>query len=316
VGGNTFSCVELAGAQSLYFPGNKIQPAVVPGSQIPGALPNGLPYYLSIGGIFPNGASSYNSLEISLAKMPTHGLYFTLAYTYSHALDNASSLEGSAANGLGTNWVPGFQALSYGDSDYDARQRFVALYNYGIPLTQGMNDNPYLRIALGGWHLSGITALQTGFPVTISDQGVYNSLYCDQFSFISCPDVPNTSSFHIKTLNPRKPGNYWFDPATFSQEPIGTFGNVKRNFFHGPGYNYSNFEVYKNIPVGSSESRYFQLRLEAYNAFNHANFAGPNGNFGAGSPVFGSITSVDQPVNTGGDPQPARALQLGGKFYF
>jgi hypothetical protein len=317
VGGNTFSCVELAGAQSLYFPGNKIQPAVVPGSQIPGVLPNGLPYYLSIGGIFSNGASSYNSLQISLAKAPTHGLYFTLAYTYSHALDNASSLEGSAANGLGTNWVPGFQQLSYGDSDYDARQRFVALYNYGIPLTHGMNDKPYLRLALGGWHVSGITALQTGFPVTIFDQGVYNSLYCDQFSFISCPDVPNTSNFHIKTLNPRNAGNYWFNPATFSQEPIGTFGNVKRNFFHGPGYNYSNFEIYKNIPVGGAESpRYFQLRLEAYNAFNHANFALPNGNFGAGSPVFGSITSVDQPVNTGGDPQPARAIQLGAKFYF
>jgi hypothetical protein len=58
------------------------------------------------------------------------------------------------------------------------------------------------------------------------------------------------------------------------------------------------------------------LRLEAYNAFNHANFANPNGNFGAGSPVFGSINSVDQPVNPSGDPQPARAIQLAGKFYF
>ena len=317
LGNNTFSCVQLANAQSLYFPGNKTQPAVVPGSQIPGLFPNGLPYYLSIGGMYTNGASSYNSLQVSLAKTPTRGLYFALAYTYSHALDNASGLEDSVANGYGSNYVPGFEHLSYGDSAYDARHRFVGLYNYEIPVPHAMTGNPGARWALAGWHLSGVTALQAGFPVTIYDAGVYNSLYCDQFSFVNCPDVPNTSTFHIKTLNPRHAGNYWFNPATFSQEPIGTFGNVKRNFFHGPGFNYSNIEIYKNLPVGGADSRqYIQLRLEAYNAFNHANFANPNGNFGAGSPAFGSINSVDQPVSTSGDPQPGRAIQLAGKFYF
>lgn len=317
LGGNTFSCVQLAGSQSLYFPGNKVQPGVLPGSQAPGVLPNGLPYYLSIGAMYTDGSSNYNSLQVSLAKAPTHNLYFTLAYTFSHALDNASSLEGSAANGLGTNMVPGFQYLSYGDSDYDARQRLVGMYDYGIPLTPALLEKTYVRSVIGDWHVAGITALQSGFPVTIYDAGVYNSLYCDQFSFVSCPDVPNTSTFKIKTLNPRHAGNYWFNPSTFSQEPIGTFGNVKRNFFHGPGFNYSNIEVYKNIPAGRRDGpRYVQLRLEAYNAFNHANFANPNGNFGAGFPVFGSITSVVQPVDTGGDPQPGRAVQLAGKFYF
>jgi hypothetical protein len=315
--GQTLSCVELSGEQSLYFPGNKLQPAVVPGTQIPGVFPNGLPYYLSIGGMHTNGASNYNSLQVSLAKAPTHGLYFALAYTYSHALDNASSLEDSVANNYGTNYVPGFQQLSYGDSVYDARHRVVATYNYGVPLPLALRSNQVARSVLGGWHLSGITALQSGFPVTVYDAGVYNSLYCDQFSFVNCPDVPNTSTFNIKTLNPRRPGHFWFDTSTFTQEPLGTFGNVKRNFFHGPGFNYSDFEIYKNLPIGRTESpRYIQLRLEAYNAFNHANFANPSGNFGAGPQVFGVINSVDQPVNPSGDPQPARAIQLAGKFYF
>lgn len=325
LGGHTFSCVQLANAQSLYFPGNKTQPAVVPGSQIPGLFPNGLPYYLSIGAMYTNGASSYHSLQVSLVKAPTRGLYFSLAYTYSHALDNASGLEDSVANGYGSNYVPGFEHLSYGDSAYDARQRLVGLYNYELPLPHVLAENTYMRSALAGWHLSGITALQSGFPVTIFDSGVFNSLYCDQFSFVNCPDVPNTSTFHIKTLNPRHAGNFGFNPATFTQEPIGTFGNVKRNFFHGPGYNYSNMEIYKNLPIGRSESsRYVQLRLEAYNVFNHANFASPNGNCNAGPPVgengcgslFGNVNSVDQPVSTSGDPQPGRAIQLGGKFYF
>jgi hypothetical protein len=316
MGGNTLSCVQLAGEQSLFFPGDKLQPATVPGTQIPGVFPNGMPYYLSIGGMHTSGSSNYNSLQVSLAKSASHDLYFGLAYTYSHALDNASSLEDSVANNYGTNYVPGFQYLSYGNSVYDARQRFAARYNYGIPLPQSLKKNAYLRSGLAGWHLSGVTTLQTGFPVTIYDAGIYNSLYCDEFSFVNCPDVPNTSTFHIKTLNPRHAGNYWFDTSTFSQEPVGTFGNVRRNFFHGPGFNYTNLEVYKNIPVGGEKSsRYVQLRLEAYNAFNHANFANPNGNYNSG-PLFGNINSVDQPVNTGGDPQPGRAIQLAGKFYF
>jgi hypothetical protein len=105
--GQTLSCIDLSGEQSLYFRGNKLQPAVVPRTQIPGVFPNGLPYYLSIGGIHTNGASNYNSLQVSLAKAPTHGLYFALAYIYSHALDNASSLEDSVATNYGPNYVPG-----------------------------------------------------------------------------------------------------------------------------------------------------------------------------------------------------------------
>ena len=325
LGNQTLSCIQLSASQSLFFPGNKTQPATVPGSQVPGLFPNGLPDYLSIGAMYTSGASSYNSLQVSLTKAPTHGLYFSLAYTYSHALDNSSSLEDSVANGYNVNSFPGFEHLSYGDSTYDARQRLVGLYNYGIPLPPGIRTNQLARTALSGWHVSGVTALQSGFPVTVYDGGVFNSLYCDQFSFVECPDTPNTSTFHIKTLNPRKTGNLWFDPSTFSQEPIGTFGNVKRNFFHGPGFNYSNIEIYKNTPIGGPESpRYIQLRLEAYNAFNHANFANPIGNFNDGPPVnnngpgalFGTINSVDQPVNTGADPQPGRAIQLAGKFYF
>jgi hypothetical protein len=316
-GAQTFTCLQLIGSQSLLFPGEKLQPGTVPGTNIPGVFPNGLPYYLSVGGMHTSGTSSYNSLQVSLAKAPTHGLYFNLAYTYSHALDDASSLEDSVANGYGTNYVPGFEYLSHGNSVYDARQRLVAIYNYEIPLTQSMRDQTYLHALLGGWHLSGITTLQSGFPVTVFDGGVFNSLYCDQFSFVNCPDVPVTSTFHIHTLNPRNADHVWFNTSNFTQEPIGTFGNVRRNFFHGPGFNYTNFEVYKNIPLGGAESpRYAQLRLEAYNAFNHANFANPSGNYGAGPTVFGVITSVDQPINAGGDPQPGRAIQLAGKIYF
>lgn len=291
------------------------------------AQTNGSPVYFSVGRPYTDGASNYNALQVQLTKDTTHGLYFSVAYTYSHALDNASGLESSGfngfpgTNGVGTNWVPGFQYLSYGNSDYDARHRLVILYNYQVPITAGMNSNRIVREFAGGWHITGITTLQTGFPVTIDETGTNNAMWCNgaAISYYACADVPETSTFDIPTMNPRKTGNYWFNPAPFSTEPIGTFGNTKRNFFHGPGFNYTNLEFYKDFPLGGlNSSRYIELRLEAYNAFNHPNFDQPDGNFSDG-PTFGQISNVIQPANNNnanGDPQPGRAIQLAGKFYF
>jgi hypothetical protein len=302
------SCVSNRALAHLMFPQYMTQPATFPGTTIP--------WYTSVGQQYTNGSSSYHSLQTSLTKGPTHGLMFTLAYTYSHALDNSSGLESSGFNGLGTNVFPGFEYLAYGDSDYDARHRFTASYDYEVPLYPGW-QNRIVREAFSGWHISGVTALQTGFPVTITSTGTFNSLYCDQQSFYSCPDVPNVSTFHIKSLDPRKTGT-WFDGSLFSPEPIGTFGNVKRNFFHGPGFNYTNLELFKNIPMGGEGQRYLQLRLEAFNAFNHANFANPDSNFTDGPGQFGAITSVvgSGTADVNGDPQPGRAVQLAAKFYF
>ncbi|WP_049961327.1 carboxypeptidase regulatory-like domain-containing protein [Pseudacidobacterium ailaaui] len=280
--------------------------------------------FLSVGQVRTDGSSNYHSLQASLNKQLSHGLYYILSYTYSHALDNGSSFESSGfANGndlAGTNWVPGFQYLSYGNSEYDARHRFVAAYGYTVPLPQSWKENYFVNEILGGWNLSGITTLQTGNPVSIGDIGLNSSLYCNDasFAFYACPDTPVTSTFHIAVKNPRSAGNYWFDPSVFSPEPLGTFGNVKRNFFHGPGFNYTNMALFKDFPLGRADSpRYIQLRLESFNVFNHANFAGPDGNLTDG-PLFGKITSVITPVADGGagDPQPGRAVQLAAKIYF
>jgi Carboxypeptidase regulatory-like domain len=301
----------------LDYPQYFTQPAIVPGS-VSSNAPNGIPWYLSVGQQHTDGSSSYHSLQTSLSKGPSHGLSFTLAYTYSHGLDNSSGLESSGFNGLGTNIFPGFQSLAYGDSDFDARHRFVASYDYEIPILHSWNSNRWMKEALGGWHISGVTALQTGFPVPISEQGQFSSLYCDQYTYYSCPDTPNTSSFNIKSLNPRSNQDAWFDSSVFSPEATGTFGNVKRNFFHGPGFNYTNLELAKNIPLGGEGERYLQLRLETFNAFNHANFSNPDGNFSDGPGQFGTISSVvgTSTADVNGDPQPGRAVQLAAKFYF
>ncbi len=311
------NCSSDGGQLSLDFPQYFTQPAIVPGTDGAGNFGNGIPWYLSVGQQFTDGASNYNSFQASLTKGTSHGLYFTIAYTYSHALDNASGLESSGFNGRGTNWVPGFQYLNYGDSDYDARHRLSTSYNYEIPIFKSWQDSFVLREALSGWHVSGVTAFQTGFPVTISDIGAINSLYCNFANYYSCPDTPDISSFNVKTFNPRNSNHLWFDPTAYSQEPLGTFGNVKRNFFHGPGFNYTNLTVYKDIPLGPEKARYIEIRLEAFNAFNHANFGPPDSNYTDGS-FFGVVSSVvgSTTADYNADPTPGRAVQLVGKFFF
>ncbi|HVT95996.1 MAG TPA: carboxypeptidase-like regulatory domain-containing protein [Acidobacteriaceae bacterium] len=302
-----------------YFPQLTANPAVVPGT-VGTVLPNGLPWYSGIGMQNSEGSSNYNSLQASLTKAITHGFQFTLAYTYSHALDNASGYEsatGSAPGGGSTGrsmiYTPGYTYLNYGDSDYDARHRLVASYIYVVPVGALGHRNAFFREALSGWEIAGVTAMQTGFPVGIAT-GQDRSLWCDGGSFFGCGDNPDTSNFHPKSLDPRAAGNAWFDSGDFSLEPLGTFGNTKRNYFHGPGFNYTNLQVSKNFPVSADGSRYVQLRLEGFNAFNHANFSGPDGTFT--SPGFGQITSVIQSSDSNADPQPGRAVQLAGKFYF
>jgi hypothetical protein len=314
------SCLGLIQLIHGYFPQYTADPVTVPGTSVP--------WYGSVSEQSSNGLSSYHSLQVSLQQQLAHGLYFTLAYTYSHALDNYSGYESSygngtpngvgALNGRAINYTPGFDYLNYGDSDYDARHRFVALYNYEIPILASMRDHLIVDELLGKWHVSGTTALQTGFPVTLADAGAYTSGWCDEYTYYGCADNPNTTSFNIKLLNPRSAGHPWFDTSTFSPEPVGTWGNVGRNFFHGPGYNYTDLEVYKDFPMAREGKMYIQLRLESYNVFNHTNFAEPDGNYSDRS-TFGTIESVIQPSSFGvaaGDPQPGRATQIAGKFYF
>jgi hypothetical protein len=137
------------------------------------------------------------------------------------------------------------------------------------------------------------------------------SLTCSwQLSFYGCPDRPQFVSFPT-ALNPRnvttfrRTGNYWFNPASFTDAPLGQLGNVSRGFFQGPGFTNLDFAIEKNTKI--TEGTTVQLRLEAYNAFNHTNFGTPNNN--VDSSRFGLITSIRSFTNS-------RLVQLGAKFIF
>jgi hypothetical protein len=228
-------------------------------------------------------------------------------------MDNGSSLEGTGYGyqcGCGRSYNQYVPSLNYGDSDYDTRNRFVFAPVYIAPLLKGRSEFSPLNLALSGWQVSGILTLADGLPYDISygGFGTSRSLYCDIYrTEYACPDIPNQIA-PVQFTNPRKrnaSGNSpVFTSTPFGLEPIGSFGNVHRNPFHGPGINNTDMILAKNFILSADGVIRLQLRMESDNVFNHTQFHNPDGNITDGT--FGAITSAAA----------SRQTQIAGKIYF
>jgi len=277
----------------------------------------------SVGQQGTDGNSKFNSFQANLNKRVSHGLSLLASYTYAHSQDNGSGFESSGFGNRGVNpLIPG---LNWGDSDFDARQRFVAGYQYELPVPHALGSGPAMSRIFKGWRIVGNTTLQTGFPLNLNDTAM-TSLTCPGFNiiFYTCWDNPNQVSA-LRAEDPRisqtldncaghpHVGFFFFNPADVCHATLGTFGNAGRDSLHGPGLNFTNLAIMKDIPV--KEQMRFELRLETFNTFNHVNFNNPQAGFGSGgnstnvnSGTFGRFTSDS---NIG-----PRVVQLAGKFYF
>jgi hypothetical protein len=267
----------------------------------------------SVGTVGSWASSSYNSLQVLVQKGMTHGLTFNLAYTYAHALDSGSSFENSGFGGSARGWNQFYKPLNYGDSQFDVRNRVVFSPVYIVPKFNGAAYN-IKNIALAGWEVTGIMTLAQGFPYDISyGGGVSYSLYCSAGEyFYACPDVPNQlTKITTGNLRTRAAGTGYSalitNPNTaFTDETTGSFGNVHRDPYHGPGINNTNMVLAKNFLLSSERDIRLQLRMESDNVFNHTQFNNPDGNYGDLGATFGYVTSAAA----------ARQSQLAVKVYF
>jgi hypothetical protein len=264
-----------------------------------------------IGEVGSTASSNYNSLQAEVEKAPTHGLTFQLSYTYSHAMDSASSFENAGFGESGDRGYNRFDpSLNYGDSQFDARHRLVFSPIYTVPRFGGSSYS-LKNLAFAGWEVSGIMTFATGFPYDISYAGASSrSLWCaDELSFYACPDVP-VQTAPATFGNPRirnGSGNsdYITNSGTaFTDEPIGGFGNIHRDPYHGPGLNNTNMILAKNFMIVPERNISLQLRIESDNVFNHTQFENPTSAITSGD--FGLITTA----------QTSRQSQLAAKIYF
>ncbi len=265
-----------------------------------------------------NTQSNYDSLQVRVEKRYLHGLQFEAAYTWAHALDNASSASlGSVNNGDFQDQR--FPNENYGNSDFDVRQRFVFSYIYDLPFgrgrTFGANATGAINQIIGNWQMSGVFSAATGNYYTAtdinnisgSDCGGTVGFYCSRPNLVG---NPNTT--------PCVPGTL-FNTCAFADNTIlGTFGNAGRNIIEGPGYKEWDTSLVKQFPI--SENKRFEFRAEFFNVLNHVNYL-----FGQ----FGAISAEPTPLELNpfipanqsnfGFPLAARAprqIQLALKFYF
>jgi Carboxypeptidase regulatory-like domain/TonB dependent receptor-like, beta-barrel len=256
------------------------------------------------------GRSNYNSLQLRAEKTTGSGLAFSVAYTYAHSLDDASSANLGAQNGGDFRYFM-YPQLEYGNSDFDVRHRFVASYAYQLPFGRGRKFgsgwNRSLNGMLGQWQIAGVTAVQSGNWFTITD-GNGNFSNSDGQQRPDLVGNPNST--------PCVPGTY-FNTCAFADPPasaygtLAGFGNAGRNIVRGPGYQSWDMSFIKLIPV--SESKRFEFRTELFNFLNHPNLqfaqSGPQNSINTttfGTPQFGYLTAA----------RPPRQIQLALKFYF
>ncbi len=238
--------------------------------------------------------SDFNALETTLRYSPTARSTLLLSYTYAKSIDQASN--------IGEELNPLNESLTRVISSFDMKHDFVATYKYELPFEHLFKPSRLTQ----GWSISGNTRFASGLPVTLNDNsdnsflgtlgnGVNNYLL----------DTPNVANGPLEiNTNPRN-GKPEFNVSLFSEENPGQLGTAARRFFYGPGI--ENFDVQLTKSTKITESTSADIRVEAFNIFNHAQFYGPaavNGIYGTAN--FGSVVSAASP----------RLIQLAVKLHF
>ena len=309
VGEVTFNPTNLSGANVIYYPQNspvsnvqqwnvQVEHAIAKNTSVNlayvGAFMSHLATSFNANGTelgtgtkwFPNiaaineygmvGSGKYNGLQARLNRKMSHGLQYTVAYTWSHTLDNVG---GALSNGSNNIYVgPGGAPLlkySYGNSNTDQRHALVGSMLYELPFgkhRQFLNDLPTaLDYVIGGWQWNNIVTLTRGVPFNVT----YNGFLADYTGGCSVG----------------RHGDVWFScPAgALTAAPSGTVGNLARNYFYGPGTRTWDTTLSKSFMVYKVKT---EFRANVYNLLNSPQFQNPNGEATSGSGNFGILNAV------------------------
>jgi hypothetical protein len=264
------------------------------------------------------GFSDYNALFVILRKRLSNNLQFDFNYTFSHSIDNGSTI----ANGNG-NFQSGVTSVMCdvtsnsacrGNSEFDATHQISAEFVYDLPFGQGQkfgrNAGTLLNEAIGGWQVSGIETWRSGLAYTANgtDIALFDtvSLAADTGALFTGSRSALKPRIHFDPVAGQL--QFFADPAAAATQfsPVTGLQSGDRDTLRGPHFSNTDLAVAKNFPLGNERYR-LQFRAEAYNLFNHPNFGIPN--TGAFSPRFGVISGL-------AGQEPARVMQFALRFDF
>jgi hypothetical protein len=261
-----------------------------------------------------NAANSiYNSLQVS-ARRTVGALTVSLAYTYSHSIDDSSDRSDTA-------FVNAYDiASNRASSTFDMRHNLAISYVYALPLLK--SSTGLKQALLGGWQVSGITVVQSGTPFSVTDglpfgdnAGVANGTGTgSRLDLVGNPSAGLTS-----TDVPGDRGPLAYNPAAFAAPQGLTFGDVGRNTLTLPDRVNFDFGVFKRFAI--NERMGFEFRWENFNLFNHTEYNQVSGNGSSGGTGANvAMDTVDPTASTvflhlSGTHDP-RIMQFGLRFYF
>jgi hypothetical protein len=224
---------------------------------------------------FSVGTSNYHAFQVDANRRFSHGFALRGVYTWSKALDDGDSLNGTAAaNAPGLVSNPFNLRADYGPATYDVRHIGVINAVYTLPFGKGQPVGNGLEgwsnALASGWSVNSLVTMQSGFPFT--------------------PQLSYNPSNNGDTRNPVRPfanpdftgpvilgkPSQWFNPNAFLPPPAnsGFYGNLGRDTLTGPGLATWDFSAFKTTTL--HERVALQFRAEIFNLLNRANFNTPN----------------------------------------
>ncbi len=268
------------------------------------------------------GNTNYNSLQVSAEQRVRYGLTLLFNYTWSKALNNMPWNQAATSIGGGNSFVypitmSHFKALDYGPADFDHRNVTALSYVYMVP--RFLNDSPSaLRYILNDWGTSGIFQYHSGDPLTIWSSASNNSGSGQNRdrAVYSGSGAYGSSACAVGAANCVG----WLNPAAFSVNPAGTFGNVVKGSFVGPHYVDWDGSITRKFPFTERTSLNFEA--DYFNLVNHTNLGDPGTTLTSSTGSFGKITGTSPQNWTSGpggtsDPQNSpRIAQLSLKLIF
>jgi hypothetical protein len=266
----------------------------------------------NVSGTQSNGTMKYNALQAVFQKTQSHGLQYQVAYTYAKCMSDNTGYYGTWSGSRASSTASPYWQNTYDRKAewapcyYDETHNLTAYAVYELPFGKGKqfgsNLNKAAEAVIGGWTVSPIVTIHTGFPLALytgaSDPTGTGSRGLR-------PNCDGTNKVFGRSPAPAGAGGgfLWFDPSHYS-DPTTTFGTCAPQLgsLRGPGYYNWDLSLQKNFPI--TERFRLQFRSDFLNAFNRVNLAVPN------TTVTQSTTGVIQAS------QPARNIQFALKLYY
>ncbi|MEO7189837.1 MAG: carboxypeptidase regulatory-like domain-containing protein [Vicinamibacterales bacterium] len=233
------------------------------------------------------GKVDYNGLLLKFQRRFANNFSFLNSYTFGKSMDFASDNEAGITNNYDLNY-------NWGPSDYDIRHTFASSWIYEVPWARNK--------VYGGWQLGGIVTARGGLPLTVTQtQGVASTGTGNRPNQICSGKLDNPTI------------DRWFDTSCFvaTTDVTGTYGDTKRGSIRGPGSMNVDASIIKNTKFGHYAT---EIRIEAFNVFNHLQFANPNTTIG--NAAVGTISALLSSPSCSLCGTTERQVQVGVKVRF